>query len=82
MFGKENEGNKQKERKSARTCPDCQGGMYRIDILDKGEKGGVADLEFNLPGDKSFFGSPKRSGVIVAFMCEKCGRVVLYGASY
>ena len=66
---------------SDRTCPDCDGSMHGIRLLDKiGRSSSLADLEYALPEAKrSIWGSFPVAGTVVACMCDRCGRILLYG---
>ena len=68
-----------------RECPDCQGAMSPIIIMDKSP--GLASrvvsgqLEYRLPDDRVSFWTGKypTAGVVRAFFCSGCGRIALYG---
>jgi hypothetical protein len=74
----------------ARKCPDCQSSMSPIQIVDNTVAGlGLGSvnidkqkaLEYVVPGTKpSFFdGTLKTAGEIVALMCDRCARILLFG---
>jgi hypothetical protein len=75
---------------SARKCPDCEGAMKDIEIIDK-TVGSVGlesinfpqqtSLEYVVPGGKKSFwsGGLPIEGKVSAVMCEKCGRILLFG---
>ena len=66
-------------------CPDCHGSMKAITIIDKTAKGGGrpqhSDLEYTVPEAKRsiWTGLLPIEGKITAYMCDGCGRVLLYG---
>ena len=66
-------------------CPDCGGSMKAIKIIDKTVEGvGTAahsDLEYTAPEAKRSFwkGLFPVEGKITAYMCDGCGRILLYG---
>ena len=66
-------------------CPDCGGPMKSITIIDKTAKGGGrpqhTELEYTVPEKKRsiWTGLLPIEGKITAYMCDGCGRVLLYG---
>jgi hypothetical protein len=73
-----------------RKCPECQGMMKEIDIIDKTVYGSVfgglnipqqAQLEYVVPGAKRsvWTGNLPIEGKVSAVMCQACGRILLYG---
>ena len=66
-------------------CPDCGGSMKSIMIIDKTAKGGGvpkhSELEYTVPEAKRsiWTGLLPIEGKITAYMCNGCGRVLLYG---
>ena len=66
-------------------CPDCGASMKAIRIVDKKTKdmGTLRDndLEYTVPEAKRSFwtGILPIEGKIIAYMCDGCGRVLLYG---
>jgi hypothetical protein len=70
----------------ARTCPECQGSMSPIIIMDKQpgvtRYSAAGALEYRLPDDRISFWTGKypTAGSVRAFMCGGCGRITLYGA--
>jgi hypothetical protein len=69
-----------------RKCPECQGEMASIVLMDKvvahPAYAGVRELEYREPDDRRGFWSGKyaTAGRVQAFMCGACGRIVLYGS--
>lgn len=66
----------------AHTCPECQGMMAPISLLDQVSINGRHQrLEYALPGEKPSFwrGRFPVAGTVAAFMCGACGRITLYG---
>ena len=63
-----------------RTCPDCNAGLEEIRLIDKSDKGYHTDLQYSLPEAKRglWLGRFPIEGRILAYMCGKCGRVILY----
>jgi hypothetical protein len=71
----------------SRKCADCQGAMSPIIIMDKSGPGltrhsVIGSLEYRLPDDRVSFWTGKypTAGPVEAFLCQECGRIVLYGA--
>ena len=68
----------------SRTCPDCQGAMSPIIIMDKQPSHTrhmyTGSLEYRLPDDRLSFwtGTYPTAGPVQAFMCAGCGRIALY----
>jgi hypothetical protein len=73
-----------------RKCPDCQSSMSPIQIVDNTVEGlGLGSfniekqktLEYVVPGAKPSFldGTLKTTGEIVALMCDRCARILLFG---
>lgn len=68
-------------------CPDCQGSMQPIKLIDATHPGwdskGVqhVGLSYAAPdATKSHFvGRIESLGVVKGFICPDCGRIVLYG---
>jgi hypothetical protein len=64
-------------------CPDCRGSLKEIKVIDKA--GSVAnlhsELEYTVPeAHRSYWtGHFPVEGKIAAYMCDGCGRVLLYG---
>jgi hypothetical protein len=70
----------------ARTCPECQGAMSEIIIMDQGVRpatyvGASGVLSYRQPDDKQSFWTGKypTAGRVLAFLCGDCGRIALYG---
>ena len=70
----------------SRTCVECQGSMSPIIIMDKTHshlypQRSTGPLEYRLPDDRLSFwtGRYPTAGQVLAFMCEGCGRIALYG---
>ena len=66
---------------SERKCPDCQGGLHEVKLLDKGPYGSLgAGIEYALPDAKRGFWSGRLAvaGSVQAYICENCGRILLY----
>lgn len=71
-----------------RQCPECRADMHEIRIIDKGDEQVLHAVHHEL---EYTVGEAKRSawtgrfpvvGKVVAYMCQQCGRVALYGAAY
>jgi hypothetical protein len=67
-----------------RKCPDCQGEMSPITLLDKTHPSGMHQrVEYALPGTQrssSWLGGRFLiGGVVAAYTCGRCGRILLYG---
>jgi hypothetical protein len=73
-----------------RKCPDCQSAMSPIQILDNTVAGvglggfNMAEqrtLEYVVSGAKASFldGTVTPTGEVVALMCDRCARILLFG---
>jgi hypothetical protein len=73
-----------------RKCPDCQSTMSPIQILDNTVSAlglgsfNMAEqrtLEYVTPGAKASFldGTVTPKGEVVALMCDRCARILLFG---
>ena len=63
------------------TCPDCEGSLRAIRILDVayGDLSSKTQLTYaESDAGKGMLGIPNRSGRIDALACADCGRVFLY----
>ena len=70
----------------SRKCVECQGRMAPIVVMDKSHPRPTkhryaGSLEYRRPDDRLSFWTGKypTAGPVVAFMCEDCGRIALYG---
>ena len=63
-----------------RRCPDCDHAMTEIRLLDR-TYGSEGDVEYTVPDAKRSFwtGAYPVSGKVITFMCDDCGRIVLFG---
>ena len=69
-------------------CPDCQGQLVNIKLLDatdasrSGEGVGHVELTYAAPdASASFFTrTVTKSGVVKAKLCNQCGRIFLYAS--
>jgi hypothetical protein len=66
-----------------RKCPDCGAKMHSIRMIDKAHGGGHTDLEYTLPESRRSFwtGTYPVEGKALAFMCDQCARIALFGAA-
>lgn len=69
-----------------RSCPDCEGSMKQIKIIDKTVSRVFSipeqtELEYVEPGGKKNFitGEQPISGRVCVLMCNRCNRILLYG---
>jgi hypothetical protein len=71
-------------------CPDCEGRLQPIKLLDATEAFGsgqeanqCVELSYAAPDatPSFFFGKIPRLGVVKGFICPSCGRILLYGES-
>jgi hypothetical protein len=72
-----------------RTCPDCRQPLRSIRILDAtaivfgAEQGGAAHVELSYSAIDAkpgwFTGAVPREGLVRAWLCPDCGRILLYG---
>lgn len=62
-------------------CPDCRIVMHSIRLIDKTHQGRHSDLEYALPdAQRSFWlGGYPVEGIVKAYMCDRCGRILLFG---
>ena len=63
-------------------CPDCGGSLHGIRLIDKTGQASVhAPLEYALlDAERGFWlGRYPVQGQVAAMMCNKCGRILLYG---
>jgi uncharacterized OB-fold protein len=70
------------EAAANRKCHECGGSTHPIKIIDKsGRMDEQSDLEYALPESKRsfWFGELPVEGVVLAEMCNGCGRISLYG---
>lgn len=67
-----------------RKCPDCRGDMYQIQIVDKSGKDGHSFLEYTVDPNQAghWRGKFHIKGQVLSVMCDRCGRIILYGAAY
>jgi hypothetical protein len=66
-----------------RKCPDCKTVMHGIRLIDKTHGGRHSDLEYTLPDAQRslWFGLFPVEGIVKAYMCDRCGRILLFGES-
>ena len=66
-----------------RRCPDCGAAMHGIRLIDKSHGGAHTDLEYTLPESRRSFwlGTYPVEGKVLAFMCDQCARIALFGAA-
>jgi ssDNA-binding Zn-finger/Zn-ribbon topoisomerase 1 len=68
-------------------CPDCDGSMKQIDIIDKATSTSLFSrpkqtaLQYLISGGKKnfFTGQYPIKGRVCAIMCDTCNRILLYG---
>lgn len=62
-------------------CPDCDGELRPIQVLERGEDNRHHGLRFAEAGEERglFFGRAHTVGDVVAFLCGTCKRISLYG---
>ena len=67
----------------ARRCPDCDRDMNRIRLIDKAHDGGHTSLEYSAHDAvrSLWFGKYPVAGVVTAYMCDDCGRILLFGGN-
>jgi hypothetical protein len=58
--------------------------MHRIRLIDKAHGGGHNDLEYTVPEARRSFWMSRYpvEGRVGAYMCDGCGRLLLYGVPY
>lgn len=67
-----------------RQCPECETQMQSISIIDRSRLNEFRSMDsvltYSSPGAKPSFwtGSIPAEGVVSAFACPKCGRILLY----
>ena len=64
-------------------CPDCGGQLQEIRLIDKAHSGVHTSLEYASPEAKKsrWSGMFPVQGKVLAFLCSRCGRIALYGAT-
>lgn len=64
----------------AKKCPDCDSAMTEIRVIDKAYHPSQTALEYAAGDAKrgKWLGNFAIAGEIKSFMCDKCGRVLLY----
>jgi hypothetical protein len=70
------------------TCPDCNGSLYNIQLLDATESTrsgeGMAHVELSYAAPEavaSFFTRTiAKAGTVKAKLCNQCGRILLYAS--
>lgn len=73
---------------SSTKCPDCEGDLYAIKLLDAtestraGEGMSHVEMSYSAPeASASFFTrSVAKSGTVKAKLCNQCGRIFLYAS--
>ncbi len=65
---------------TAKKCPDCDCAMTEIRVIDKAHYPSQGALEYSAGDAKrgKWLGNFPIEGQIKSFMCDKCGRVLLY----
>ena len=63
-----------------KNCPDCDGALHPIRLIDKGHGDAHRELEYTLvEAQRSrFLSRYPVEGYIEAHLCDRCGRVLLY----
>ena len=64
-----------------RKCPECEGTMSPVVVMDRNYKS-VAQLAYRQLDDKISFwtGQYATAGPVLSYMCSNCGRIALFGA--
>ena len=66
-----------------RTCPDCDGRLQRIRLIDKSPQGGARLVYSSLDAEpSSWTGAFPMVGAVAGLVCQGCGRVLLYAIDY
>jgi len=68
---------------SERQCPECDGVMVPIYIIDRSRLNEIQSMDsvltYTSPNAKpGWLGNLKAEGAVSAFACNKCGRILLY----
>ena len=69
--------------KSERKCPDCDGSMVPISIIDRSRLNEIQSIDSLLSytsaaAKPGWLGNLKAEGTVSAFACNQCGRILLY----
>ena len=69
-----------------KSCPDCETELRPIQLLDATHPGWTSEgsqhtnLSYAaIDATRSFFGKIPKEGIVQAFLCGECGRILLYG---
>ena len=64
-----------------RECRDCGGKAHEIKILDQAHGTAVDRISYALPEARRSFWSGQfpTEGRVVAYLCDRCGRIAHYG---
>ncbi len=74
----------QEEIKAQREkCSDCGGQLQEIKLIDRAHNNVHAPMQYASPEAKlsMWSGTFPLQGQVLAFLCSRCGRIALYGAS-
>lgn len=68
---------------SDRKCPDCDGSLVPICIIDRSRLNEIQSMDsvltYTSPKAKpGWLGNLKAEGTVSAFACNQCGRILLY----
>lgn len=65
-----------------RKCPDCGREMHEIKLIDQADKYSHEEMVYTVPEAKRglWLGQFPIKGRVLAWMCDQCGRIALYGA--
>jgi hypothetical protein len=69
--------------RARRTCPDCDGQLAAIRLIDRGENYQHWELGYAAGSSKRSMwglGGYPIEGTVKGFLCGSCGRVLLYAA--
>ena len=70
-----------------KSCPDCEGSLVAIKLLDETIRGGMIGFRHHGPlafalettERKAYLGQFETGGVVKGFLCSDCSRMFFYG---
>ena len=63
-----------------RTCPDCHRALHPINLIENAQSGDQSLQYAAVDAQRHWFsGQIPKAGLVSGFMCEGCGRILLYG---
>jgi hypothetical protein len=63
-----------------RSCPDCHRALHPINLIDSGGAGDQSLQYAAADAQRHWFsGQIPKAGIVRGYLCEACGRILLYG---